>query len=160
MKNRPMKIKQFLVVMLVVAVVTLTTACGSKIIRGAAPIVRITELSHTGTTINLQLSMRNLNGIALDVQTIDFSLSVEDRELFSYKGPATTNIVANGTETWIVELEESPSGKQLLDQLQAGEIVSLPYALKGSISAVDEGKLRFTREGHLYPVPGRPGHFR
>jgi len=160
MQNRPMTIRQIFAVVLVVVVVALTTACGSKIIRGNAPIVRITELSHTGTIISLQLSMRNLNGIALDVQSIDFSLSVEDSELFSYKGPAETNIVANGTEIWTVEVEESPASKELLDKLQAGDIVSLPYSLKGSITAVDEGKLRFTREGHLYPVPGRPGRFR
>jgi len=160
MQNRPMINRQFFVVLLVAAVVSLATACGSKVIRGNAPIVRITELSHTGTTISLQLSMRNLNGISLDIQSIDFSLSVEDNELFSYKGPAATNIVANGTETWTVEVEEGLSGKQLLDKLQGGEVVSLPYSLKGSITAADEGKLRFTREGHLYPVPGRPGHFR
>lgn len=160
MTTRPMTIRKFPVVMLVLAAVMLTTACATKIIRGVAPIVRMNELSHTGSTISLQLSMRNLNGVVLDIQAIDFSLSVEDSELFAYKGPAEINIVANGTETWAVEVEESQSSKQLLDKLQDGDIMSLPYSLKGSITAVDEGKLRFSHEGHIYPVPGRPGHFR
>jgi len=160
MTNWPMTIRKFSVAMLAIAALMLATACGTKIIRGAAPIVRMTDLSHTGDTITLQLSMRNLNGVLLDIQTIDFSLSVEDTELFTYKGPAETNIIANGTETWAVEVEESQSSKQLLDKLQAGDIKSLPYSLEGSITAVDEGKLRFSYEGHIYPVPGRPGHFR
>jgi len=160
MKPGLKSIREFLVVMLAIAAIMLTTGCGSKIIRGAAPIVRMNELSHTGETISLQLSMRNLNGVVLDIQAIDFSLSAEDSELLTYKGPAKTNIAANGTETWTVEVKESQSSKQLLDKLQAGDIISLPYSLKGSIIAADEDKLRFSHTGHLYPVPGRPGHFR
>ncbi len=152
--------KNISIVMLVLTALLLTTACGTKVVRGAAPIVRMNELSHAEDTIRLQLSMRNLNGVELDIQLIDFSLSVEGDELFAYKGPAETNITANGIETWTVEVEESLSSKQLLDQLQAGDIKSLPYSLKGSVTAVEGGKLRFSHEGHLYPVPGRPGHFR
>lgn len=143
-----------------ISAIMVMTACGTKLMRGAAPIVRMIELSHTGDTISLQLSLRNLNGVELDIRAIDFKLSVEDSELFSYNGPAETNIVANGTETWTVEVEESQSSKELLDKLQAGDVMSLPYSLTGSIIAIDESKLRFSHEGHIYPVPGRPGHFR
>ncbi len=155
-----MKFEKLHIALLAMAALLLSTACGTKVVRGTAPIVRMTELSHTGNTITLQLSMRNLNGVPLDIREIDFNLSVEDNVLFTYKGPAETNIVANGTETWTVEVEESQAGKQTLDKLQNGDIKSLPYALEGSISAIDEGKLRFSYEGHIYPVPGRPGHFR
>ncbi len=143
-----------------ISAIMVMTACGTKLMRGAAPIVRMIELSHTGDTISLQLSLRNLNGVELDIRAIDFKLSVEESELFSYNGPAETNIVANGTETWTVEVEESQSSKELLDKLQAGDVMSLPYSLTGSIIAIDESKLRFSHEGHIYPVPGRPGHFR
>lgn len=148
------------IVILAIVAAVLIAACGAKIIRGAAPIVRMNEMSHTENTISMQLSIRNLNGVALDMQAIDFSLEVEDEKFIAYKGPAKTNIVANGTETWTVEVEESQSAKQLLNKLEAGEIKSLPYTLEGSITAVDEGKLRFSHEGHIYPVPGKPGHFR
>ena len=143
-----------------ISAIMVMTACGTKLMRGAAPIVRMIELSHTGDTISLQLSLRNLNGVELDIRAIDFKLSVEESELFSYNGPAETNIAANGTETWTVEVEESQSSKELLDKLQAGDVMSLPYSLTGSITAIDESKLRFSHEGHIYPVPGRPGHFR
>lgn len=152
--------KNISILMLVLTALLLATACGTKIIRGAAPIVRMNELSHAEDVISIQLSMRNLNGIELDILLIDFSLSVEGDELFAYNGPAETNITANGIETWTIEVEESPSSKQLLDKLQAREVKSLPYSLEGSITAEGEGKLRFSHEGHIYPVPGRPGHFR
>ena len=138
------------------------TACGSNIIRGEPPIVRMSELSHQGNTIKLQLSMRNLNGVDLDITSTDFSLTVNDseQELFAYKGPLNTNIGANGTEVWSVEVEESKTSRELLDSLENGDIKSLPYKLKGSVYSKDDGKLRFEYEGHIYPLPGKPGHFR
>ena len=145
---------------LVFLAVALSAACGTKIIRGASPMVRMNELSHQNNTVTLQLSMRNLNGVPLDIQSIDFSLSVDEHELFSYKGTAETNIVANGTETWSVEVEESQTSRELLDTLQNGEVKSLPYSLKGSIESIEDGTLHFLYDGHIYPSPGRPGQFR
>lgn len=143
-------------------VVLLSTACGTQIVRGASPIVRMTELSHQDNKLSLQVSMRNLNGVDLDIQTIDFRLTVNDQEdeLFVYNGPVDTNIVANGTESWTVEIEESEASRELLNSLENGDINSLPYALKGSIISKDDGKLRFEYEGHIYPLPGKPGRFR
>ena len=151
---------KYLGLALVFLAVILSTACGTKIIRGASPMVRMTELSHQDDTITLQLSMRNINGVPLDILSIDFSLTVEEHELFSYQGPADTNIVANGTETWSVEVEESQSSRELLDSLQNGDVKSLPYSLKGSIESKEEETLHFQYEGHMYPSPGRPGKFR
>jgi len=138
----------------------LSAACGNKIIRGASPMVRMTELSHQDDKITLQISMRNPNGVALDIQTIDFSLSASNDVLFAYQGPIDTNIVINGTETWSLEVEESESSRTLLDKLQNGDVKSLPYSLRGSVSTREEGILYFEYEGHIYPLPGRPGHFR
>ena len=145
---------------LTILAIMLCTACGTKIIRGESPLVRMTELSHQDSTISLQVSMRNVNGVALDILSIDFSLSVDDKDLFTYQGPAETNIIANGTETWSVEVEESQSSRDLLDTLESGEVKSLPYSLKGSVVSKEDGTMRFQHEGHIYPLPGRPGHFR
>ena len=156
-----MTIKKHLGLAVMIVAVLLSVACGgTKLIRGATPIVRMNELSHDGENINLLISMRNLNGVELQVQQIDFSLSVDDKVLFSYNGPSDTSIVANGTETWNLEAEESASSQQLLDDLQNGEVKSLQYSFEGSITSAEDGKLRFEHEGHLYPVPGRPGRFR
>jgi len=147
---------------LLLAAALLCASCGAKVIRGESPVIRITELSHADDTINLQLSMRNLNGVELNVQSIDFRLSVDEskEELVVYSGPVAINITANGIESWSVDTEESDAGRKLLDQLENGEIMSLPYHLKGSINSASEGSMRFEYEGHLYPLPGRPGHFR
>jgi len=145
---------------LTVLAIMLCTACGTKLIRGESPLVRMTELSHQDSNITLQVSMRNINGVALDIQSIDFSLSVDDKELFTYQGPAETNIIANGTETWSVEVKESQSSRDLLGTLENGDVKSLPYSLKGSVVSKEDGTMRFQHDGHIYPLPGRPGHFR
>jgi hypothetical protein len=156
-KNPDRKYRQLV---LLVLIITLCTACSAKLVRGASPMVRMNELSHQDSKISLQLSIRNVNGVALDIESIDFSLAVNDEELFAYTGPVNTNIVANGTETWSVDIEESENSRDLLDSLQNGDVKSLPYSLEGKITTVDDRNLRFEHEGHIYPLPGRPGRFR
>lgn len=140
--------------------VVLVAACGPKLIRDESPMVRISELSHQDGIVSLQLSIRNINDEELDILEIDFSLSSNDQQLLAYTGPVSININANGTETWSADITESDTTTQQLDALQSGEIKSLPYKLEGMISSRDSGQLRFEYEGHLYPLPGRAGHFR
>lgn len=140
----------------------LCASCGAKIIKGEPPLIRLTELSHRDNNINLQLNLRNVNGIDLNVRSIDLRLTVnEDQdELIVYTGPVETIIVANGTESWSVEVAENDTARTLLNKLENGEIKSLPYLFQGTVSSEDEGRMPFEYEGHLYPLPGRPGHFR
>ena len=145
---------------LLILLALLCSACGAKLIRGEPPMVRISELSHQDDTVNLQLSIRNVNGEALDIREMNFTVSNEDQQLLIYNGPATINIVANGTETWSVELAENGITREKLNELQNDDINSLPYELDGSIRTLETGKLRFEYKGHLYTLPGRPGHFR
>ena len=152
--------KKYSLVMAMLLLVMLVSACGPKLIRGESPMVRISELSHQDSTVSLQLSIRNVNDEALDILDIDFSLSSDDQQLLDYTGTASININANGTETWSVDIAESDTTRQRLDALQGGEIKSLPYTLEGTISTRESGRLRFEYEGHLYPLPGRAGHFR
>jgi len=122
--------------------------------------VRMNELSHQDNNISLQLSIRNVNGVPLEILNIDLSVSVNDNELFAYAGPVDTSIIGNSTETWSVDVEESNDSRELLDSLQNGDVKSLPYTLEGKITTEGDGTLRFEHEGHLYTLPGRPGHFR
>lgn len=145
---------------LLLAVTLSLVACGDHLIHGVSPVVRMNDLSHDGKNITLQLSLRNRNGVEMDVQHIVFNLSVEDQELFAYNGPAETNIAANGTETWTVEIAESEATAARLNSLENGEVKSLPYAFSGKVTSAEAGDLKFEYEGHLYPVPGRPGQFR
>ena len=97
------KCRTFVLLMLAVF---LCVACGSKLIRGAAPLVRMNELSHQDNNIEVQLSIRNLNGVPLDVEAIDFGLSIDDEKVFTHEGPVNTNITANGTETLSLEVKK------------------------------------------------------
>ena len=160
MKTEIYLYKKTLGFVLIMLTVMLCTACGASLVRGEPPMVRMNELSHQDNSITLQLSMRNVNGVPLDIMEIDFSLSMNEGELFTYNGPVDTDIVANGTETWSVDVVESKTSRELLDSLQNGDVKSLPYSLKGSIITRDDGTMRFEHEGHIYPLPGRPGHFR
>ena len=152
-------LKYFGTTILCLAVIC-TTACGSKLVRGASPMVRMTELSHQQGTVELQLNIRNINGVDMNIRNIDFELSMNDEASFSFNGPVDIDIVANGIETWSVELQESEAGRALLVSLEDGDIKSLPYTLSGSVGTMEDGSLRFEYEGHIYPLPGRPGHFR
>jgi len=165
MKAKAMKVNQTMQkkypgMTLLILLALLCSACGAKLIRGEPPMVRISELSHQDDTVNLQLSIRNVNGEALDIREMNFTVSNEDQQLLIYNGPATINIVANGTETWSVELAENGITREKLNELQNDDINSLPYELDGSIRTLETGKLRFEYKGHLYTLPGRPGHFR
>ena len=152
--------RKYPVLVLAVLMVALCAACGAKLVRGEAPMVRMNELSHQDNNISLQLSIRNVNGVPLDILNIDLSVSVNDNKLFAYAGPVDTSIIGNSTETWSVDVTESSASRELLDSLQNGDVKSLPYTLEGKITTEGDGTLRFEHEGHLYTLPGRPGHFR
>lgn len=149
----------FVTGMLCLAII-FSTACGNKLVRGASPMVRMSELSHQDGMIELKLNIRNINGVDMTVQNIDFKLSMNNAESLSYNSQASISIVANGIETWTVELPETVAVRQLLNSLENDEIKSLPYTLTGSVGTMEDGSLRYQYEGHIYPLPGRPGHFR
>ena len=152
--------EKLLLFVLAVLVVLFCAACGSKQTRGEPPMVRMNELSHQDNTLSLQLSIRNINDFPMEVLEIDFTMLVNDNDFIVYSGPANINVGANSTENWTLEAEESSSNRDHLNQLENGEINSLPYVMKGSIKSAKDSNLRFEYEGHIYPLPGRPGYFR
>jgi hypothetical protein len=160
MMNKKIVDKKYLKFALVLLVLLLCSACGPKLIRGQPPLVRMNELSHQDGVIKLELRMRNVNGLLLEVQSIKFTMTMNDAESFTYKGPVNTKLIANGAETWSMQVDESQALHELFDSLESGDVISVPYALKGSVTTLNEGTLRFEHEGHIYPLPGRLGHFR
>jgi hypothetical protein len=141
-------------------VVLLCAACGSKQTRGEPPLVRLNELSHQDNSLSLQLSIRNINDFPMEVLEIDFTMLVNDNDFIVHNGPVNINVGANSTENWTLEAAESSSNHDHLNQLENDEIKSLPYVMKGSIKSLKDSNLRFEYEGHIYPLPGRPGYFR
>ena len=155
-----MNARTYLQRFLLILVAAACAACSAKLVRGASPIVQMNSLNQQGATIDFEVSMRNLNGVEMNINAIDITLMVEDELLFSYQGAAETGIAANGVETWAIQIEQNDVSQRLLKELEDGDIKSLPYALSGSVGTIEDGTLRFEHEGHIYPVPGRPGQFR
>ena len=146
--------KKYLVSSLLILVLVFSAACGTNIVRGESPMVRMTELSHQDNNISLQVSMRNPNDVDLDILSIDIRLTVNQNEdsLFVYTGPVDTNIVANGTESWSMQVEESQASRELLDSLEKGEIKSLPYAMKGTVTIKHDSKLQNEYQLNINPL--------
>jgi hypothetical protein len=155
-----MTIKNCLAAGLLLLCLALCGACATTIVRGQAPLVRMSELSHADARVNLQLNIRNLNGEPMQVEAIEFRLQVDDEDLIDYQGSEATTIAANGVEARKISAAEAAAGKRLLDELEAGKFKSLPYSLEGKVITEKDGSLRFSSEGHIYTMPGKPGYFR
>lgn len=138
----------------------LLAACGSGLVRGQAPFVAIRGIDTTGEALALQLRVKNLNGVAIELTNVRFSIELEGTPLGAYDEPSRSSIIANGSETLRLELDASEDGLDLLQALQQGDSPNLEYTIDGSLATVNEGTLGFTGKGRVYPVPGRPGRFR
>jgi hypothetical protein len=154
------RIGRLLVFVLIAGVGLLLTACGASVVRGESPFVQINALKLNHETVTVELGVRNVNDVVMEIEKIDFVLTVQATELTRYDAPMLTSVIANGSETLRFEVAINPAGRDLLGALQNAEIASLPYELEGTIQAAEESLLTFHRKGHIYPVPGRPGQFR
>lgn len=155
----PMK-SRFLSTALALAAVLALGACGPKLIRGQSPYVTIRGIDVTGEQTELQLHVQNVNGIAMELTRVQFTLDLDEKPLARYDRPAKNNIIANGTETLRFELDASDTGLASLATLDNREAPNLPYTIKGELTTANDGILSFSGEGRIYPVPGRPGQFR
>ena len=110
--------------------------------------------------LSADFDISNRNGIPMTISSIDITVLVNDVELTRENRQFDLAISANSTEE--VHVEELPDDftRSLLDSLGSGELKSLPFDLNGRVDTVEDGVLPFEHKGHLYPVPGKPGHFR
>lgn len=139
----------------------LLVACGPRVIKGEAPFVRINGLTlNDQNRVTLELAVRNVNGIPLDLDQFSFRFHLEDSLVVDHNEQKMSNITANGTEMVRIAINSSATGISLLESLQLGDAASLPYDLEGELHSPEDGTLRFKHSGHLYPVPGRRGQFR
>lgn len=136
------------------------TACGPTIIHGRPPFISISELSLRGDRLSAGFSISNPNGEAMNINGIEISVRVEEAELTHYNEDFKLTIDANSTE--VIKVEQFPDAfvQDLLNSLRDGEVPSLPFRLEGRVRTEEDGILKFKHKGHLYPVPGKPGHFR
>lgn len=134
--------------------------CGPKLVRGEPPFVDIASWQIEGARLALALRVRNVNGEALPVRALDLDLSLDGAPLASFATRHDLAVAANGFETLRLSAAATAEGRTLLEKLEQGERASLPYLLDGSVVTEGGKRLEIRREGHVYPVPGRPGQFR
>jgi hypothetical protein len=152
-----LKLRPFL---LVTAFVFLCTACASKQLKGEPPFVSIAGLSFSGDTIGVKLEIQNINDVAMNIDAVDFTLRSANGDLTRVTQALNVEIDPNTTEG--VPFQNVPAGAAgtMLTELEAGQRASLPFTLEGRVHTPQDGYLAFRHEGHLYPVPGKPGQFR
>ena len=140
--------------------VSLLLSCASHGVRGQPPFVQINSLKLQGQTLALDLGLRNVNSEAIFVEHIEFSMLLDDVNLAIYNAASQASIIANGTENLRFELAASPEGITLLNDLEQGNLANIEYTLDGVLVVSDSARMKVKQEGHIYPVPGRPGQFR
>jgi LEA14-like dessication related protein len=148
---------QLILLLLVTAV---CISCGPEVIEGRPPFISISGMSLVDNRLSAEFDIRNQNGVPMTIDMIDITVTVNDVELTRDNRPLDLLIGANSAEE--VRVEELPDQfkRSLLESLDSGEVKSLPFDLKGRVRTVEDGYLSFEQKGYLYPVPGKPSHFR
>ena len=137
-----------------------TFSCGPQIIKGRPPFISISGMSLIDDKLSADFDIRNENDLPMTIDMIDITVKVNDTELARENRDFDLSIGANSTEE--IHVEELPDEftRSLLDSLGSGEVKSLAFDLKGKVHTLEDSYLSFAHKGYLYPVPGKPGHFR
>ncbi len=135
-------------------------SCGPQVIKGRPPFISISGMSQIENRLSVDFDIRNQNDVPMTIDRVDITVTVNDVELARNNRKFDLVVGANSAER--VQVEELPDefSRSLLDSLESGEVKSLPFDLKGKVHTVEDGDLAFEHKGYLYPVPGKPDHFR
>lgn len=136
------------------------SACGGGLVKGEPPLISVSSLSLENGTIRTAVNVYNPNEVEMDLTAITLSLKLDTTDLGRQRRPMDLTIGPRGTEEVRIDLPPNEAAERLLEGLRRGDLLSLPYAMEGTVETVREGSDRFQHQGHLYPVPGRPGWFR
>jgi hypothetical protein len=145
---------------LALAAAFLCTACGPSVIEGRPPFIGISNMSLQGDTLAADFRIDNQNGVAMDIQAIEITVTVNEVTLTRENRDFVLSIDANSSEELRVERLPDEFTRELLVSLENREVRSLPFQLAGRVLTQADGWLRFEQKGHFYPVPGKPGQFR
>lgn len=129
-------------------------------IKGEPPRVTINSLATSAAGLNLQLRFRNINQEPLRITQVEFTFTLDDHPFIVRTTAMPLNIDASTSEIngFSLPLPQNIAAK--LTALESGDIPSLQHELEGKVTDQQGDNLRFSDEGHLYAVPGRPGQFR
>jgi hypothetical protein len=146
--------------LLALATTVACAGCGPDVIEGRPPFIGISGMHLQGDTLAADFRIDNQNGVAMNIQAIEITVTVNEVTLTRENRDYDLSIDANSSEEVRVERLPDEFTRELLASLENREVRSLPFQLAGRVLTQEDGYLRFEQKGHLYPVPGRPGHFR
>lgn len=134
--------------------------CGPNVIKGRPPFISISGMSLDDGELSAVFDISNQNGVPMSITSIDITVTVRDAEITRYNQDFQLVIDTNSTEEVSVDKLPDDFTQTLLASLDKGDLNSLPFDLKGRVNTVEDGFLNFENTGYLYPVPGKPGHYR
>ena len=147
-------------ILILLLLLSLCMACGSHQVKGKAAVVSIASMTVHGEQLSASFNIRNINDVAMDIQQIDITIRVRDVELTRHVSSMALSIDPNTTEEVVVQKMPDEFARELLAELESGDVGNLPFVLDGRLQTVQDGKMPFKYEGYLFPVPGKPGHYR
>jgi len=133
--------------------------CGG-LVRGQPPLVGVSSLEVGGQAIRTRIDVHNPNGVDMHVDVIEMSMTLGDSDLGRHSARPGVSIHPNGTEDIDFDFPASEGARRQLAELESGRINSIAYSVTGQVRDSGGASEKFSQQGYLYPVPGRPGHFR
>ena len=152
--------KPLLNILPVLLLLVIAAGCGPNVIKGRPPFISIPGMSLVDNDLSAVFDISNQNGVPMSITSIDITVTVRDAEITRYNENFKLVIDTNSTEEVSVEKLPDDFTETLLVSLDRGDLKSLPFDLKGRVNTVEDGFLNFENTGYLYPVPGKPGHYR
>ncbi len=138
----------------------LCAACGPNQVKGKAAVVSIASMSVDGEQFSATFNFRNINDVPMDIEQININIHIGDVELTRHVDSLALSIDPNTTEDVVVNKLPDEFSRELLAELESGNVKSLPFFLEGRLKTTQDGNVPFKYEGFLYPVPGKPGQYR
>lgn len=139
-------------------------ACSGGMVRGQPPLVGISTLALSETEIGTHLAVYNPNDIDFDVEVVEMRMTLGQTDLGLHSAWPGVDIHPRGTEEIVFDFPVMESNtervREALDALEQGSVDSVAYEVEGFIRNAQGDSERFSHNGYLYPVPGRPGQFR
>lgn len=152
-----MKIKTSLLIALIAL---FAAACSGGLVRGQPPMVGLSSIESQPQALNARLDIHNPNGVDMPVASIEMSMTLGETDLGRHTEQLDISVHPNGTEVIGFSFPANEAAGSLLGELERREINSVPYSVNGRVIAAGGDSERFSQEGYLYPIPGRPGEFR
>jgi len=138
----------------------LLAGCSSGLVRNQPPLVQISAWEIDGEQLKVDLHLRNVNEEPMPLSAVSLTIRLGDVLLAEHRQSLASSVATSGFESVPLRLSPTTEGLAELKSLEDGSRKSLTYTLKGSVVTTGNRELPFTRDGHIYTVPGRPGQFR